>query len=293
MEKKHKRSELHKHTDDASMQSSSEEMCLTWKADELYDVLVDFIYFHMVIVFNADAETTYRRHNPSHPYFSSYMRLKEFNSSLLKHMATAFQFPDTLRATMEEHSELVHIGFSSTKHRPTCQICGGNHFSRMLIFRGRRYRLKERVYLKPGKNIANEEQFPACKFHYLAIKNYYYLRHMEWLVYWNCSHRIQAALERSPHSTSEELINAVDPKTIDSLASFFMAFYRQLDRWSYSNPGVNHAVPQHTFSDWPRLIRAWKKIAVARSKEGEVVGDDNVLSIASSESEGDDGDDEE
>lgn len=37
--------------------------CLTWEADELYDVLVDFIYFHMVIVFDADAEATYRRHN--------------------------------------------------------------------------------------------------------------------------------------------------------------------------------------------------------------------------------------
>lgn len=98
--------------------------------------------------------------------------------------------------------------------------------------------MKERVYLKPGKNTAKEEvcselqlssysshgadfqHIPACKFHYLAIKNYYYLRHMEWLVYWNCWHRIQAALELSPHSTSEELINAVDPRTIEVCLTF-------------------------------------------------------------------------
>jgi len=42
------------------------QMCLTWKAEELYDSLVDFIYFHMIIVFDADAETTYRRHNRKH-----------------------------------------------------------------------------------------------------------------------------------------------------------------------------------------------------------------------------------
>lgn len=108
---------------------------LMFKKTELFNCLLDYLYFHALMVFDLDAEKVYSKENrqfiflyfcnffklflASYPYFCNYQRIKESNAKIINNFSVMMQLPLDLTAAMQDASKFLRI---MLRHKTSCDV---------------------------------------------------------------------------------------------------------------------------------------------------------------------------
>uniref|UniRef100_A0A1I7ZRT8 Ras-GEF domain-containing protein n=1 Tax=Steinernema glaseri TaxID=37863 RepID=A0A1I7ZRT8_9BILA len=177
---------------------------------ELKDLLTDFVNFHLVMVFDVNAEDRYRAENAAHPYLRALDRITEINESLMSHLkktmclTTTFLQAASRHCSTWESRKRGHTEFNAKLRRKffdpiriaDCQMCSYVSYFHV-YFKGPSYDRKTLKDHEISNEYPEEEVFDVCADHRLVMNCYFALFHMRWNILRNCEYRIHSLFSRN------------------------------------------------------------------------------------------------
>ncbi|KAK0404286.1 hypothetical protein QR680_017382 [Steinernema hermaphroditum] len=181
--------------------STADSRIIKWKQKELEDFLNNYVYFHLVMVFDVDLEDRYRREDRSHPYLKAFDKITEINEFLMTYMRRLLFLDPHVLTAVSRHSTTWTPG---RRKGPICCMCTmRSQFC--LHFKGPTYNRKS-MEEERSDEYPDEEAFDACEGHFNLVSSYFALYHMRWNVFRNCEYQIRRLMSENNHMSSVQLI---------------------------------------------------------------------------------------
>ncbi|KAL3073340.1 hypothetical protein niasHT_038697 [Heterodera trifolii] len=266
------------------------ELILVYDKEELETTLLNYLYFHALKVFDANADQHYAKSQPQHPYFSAYSQFRDLKRVLTTNIVACFNVPIPLqtaalrpfifRTKLRTKWEMQQIGgrscelctefdqFGQQLQRRATVMVNKLSFSAVLVtISGRRYLRSNFQFATDNPFDDNEpQQFLLCSFHFRFFDCFYQLTHMDWNVHLNLRHRVTQLLAQNPEMNAEQLINGIEPTVFSNLFNTYMQIIQIL------NVNYEHLNQFSGKLEWIRFILALKNEAIFKKVTGMANG---------------------
>ncbi|KAI1712451.1 DNA excision repair protein ERCC-8 [Ditylenchus destructor] len=221
-----------------------------------FEDLVNYIYFHAIIIFDPEAEQRFHMQNPSHPYLISYRRIRKYNHFIVNTFAGSLQFDCETKLCVEHHSKMYSKLIRSSKYQ--CDICGVQATA-AFVMTGRSYSKRRYKLMKRNDRNKTQEVY-VCNVHKFPLRTYFHLYHQDWVVHWNCHYRLHALYATSPKYNAEQLIDSISPAVVKNLAMFYLNLYKSLDRKAQNARSCYYTTHANgIYNSWDFTTWRWKQ----------------------------------